>query len=77
MLGLTTCYDSVDAFAADASTPRRIPGGFTRDDHTGETVTSAGHTKAVKSGAARFGALCNGCPHRHRSQLGPFVRAQI
>ena len=21
----------------------------------------AGHTKAVKSGAARFGALCNGC----------------
>ena len=26
----------------------------------------AGHTKAVTSGAARFGALCRGCPLRAR-----------
>ena len=49
----------------------RIAGGFTRDDFTidtdAQTVTCpAGHTKAVKSGAARFGALCRGCPLRAR-----------
>ncbi len=49
----------------------RIKGGFTRDDFTidtdAQTVTCpAGHTKAVTSGAARFGALCGGCPLRAR-----------
>ena len=71
--------EALDAFAAagyDTAIkpidPRpRIPGGFTRDDFTidtdAQTVTCpAGHTKAVKSGAARFGALCNGCPLRAR-----------
>ena len=48
-----------------------ITGGFTRDDFTidtdAQTVTCpAGHTKAVTSGAARFGALCRGCPLRAR-----------
>ena len=48
-----------------------VPGGFTRDDFTidtdAQTVTCpAGHTKAVTSAAARFGALCNGCPLRAR-----------
>ena len=48
-----------------------IAGGFTRDDFTidtdAQTVTCpAGHTKAIKSGAARFGALCGGCPLRAR-----------
>ena len=71
--------EALDAFAAagyDTAIkpidPRpRIPGGFTRDDFTidtdAQTVTCpAGHTKAVKSAAARFGALCNGCPLRAR-----------
>ena len=71
--------EALDAFAAagydTAIKPidpkPRIPGGFTRDDFTidtdAQTVTCpAGHTKAVKSGAARFGALCNGCPLRAR-----------
>ena len=49
----------------------RITGGFTRDDFTidtdAQTVTCpAGHTKAVTSAAARFGALCRGCPLRAR-----------
>ena len=49
----------------------RLAGGFTRDDFTidtdAQTVTCpAGHTKAVTSGAARFGALCRGCPLRAR-----------
>ena len=48
-----------------------IAGGFTRDDFTidtdAQTVTCpAGHTKAVKSGAARFGASCSSCPLRPR-----------
>ena len=49
----------------------RITGGLTRDDFTidtdAQTVTCpAGHTKTVKSGSARFGALCLGCPLRAR-----------
>ena len=48
-----------------------ITGGFTRDDFTidtdAQTVTCpAGHTKAVTSAVARFGALCRGCPLRAR-----------
>ena len=71
--------EALDAFAAagygTAIKPidrkPRIAGGFTRDDFTidtdAQTVTCpAGHTKAVKSGAARFGALCGGCPLRAR-----------
>ena len=71
--------EALDAFAAagydTAIKPidpkPRIPGGFTRDDFTidtdAQTVTCpAGHTKAVTSAAARFGALCNGCPLRAR-----------
>ena len=66
--------EALDAFAAagydTAIKPidpkPRIPGGFTRDDFTidtdAQTVTCpAGHTKAVTSAAARFGALCRGC----------------
>ena len=71
--------EALDAFAAagydTAIKPidpkPRITGGFTRDDFTidtdAQTVTCpAGHTKAVTSGAARFGALCRGCPLRAR-----------
>ena len=71
--------EALDAFAAagydTAIKPidpkPRIPGGFTRDDFTidtdAQTVTCpAGHTKAVTSAAARFGALCNSCPLRAR-----------
>ena len=71
--------EALDAFAAagygTAIKPidrkPRIAGGFTRDDFTidtdAQTVTCpAGHTKAIKSGAARFGALCGGCPLRAR-----------
>ena len=71
--------EALDAFAAagydTAIKPidpkPRIPGGFTRDDFTidtdAQTVTCpAGHTKAVTSAAARFGALCRGCPLRAR-----------
>ena len=71
--------EALDAFeAAGYATaikpidPRpRIKGGFTRDDFAidtdAQTVTCpAGHTKAVTSGAARFGALCGGCPLRAR-----------
>ena len=71
--------EALDAFAAagydTAIKPidpkPRIPGGFTRDDFTidtdAQTVTCpAGHTKAVTSAAARFGALCNTCPLRAR-----------
>ena len=71
--------EALDAFAAagydTAIKPidpkPRIPGGFTRDDFTidtdARTVTCpAGHTKAVTSAAARFGALCRGCPLRAR-----------
>ena len=71
--------EALDAFAAagydTAIKPidpkPRITGGFTRDDFTidtdAQTVTCpAGHTKAIKSGAARFGALCGGCPLRAR-----------
>ena len=71
--------DALDAFAAagydTAIKPidpkARIKGGFTRDDFAidtdAQTVTCpAGHTKAVTSGAARFGALCGGCPLRAR-----------
>ena len=72
--------EALDAFAAAGydtaikpiNPKPRITGGFTRDDFTidtdAQTVTCpAGHTKAVTpSGAARFGALCNGCPLRAR-----------
>ena len=71
--------EALDAFAAagydTAIKPidpkPRITGGFTRDDFTidtdAQTVTCpAGHTKAVTSAAARFGALCSGCPLRAR-----------
>ena len=71
--------EALDAFAAAGydtaikpiNPKPRITGGFTRDDFTidtdAQTVTCpAGHTKAVKSGAARFGALCRGCPLRAR-----------
>ena len=71
--------EALDAFAAagydTAIKPidpkPRITGGFTRDDFTidtdAQTVTCpAGHTKAVKSGAARFGASCSSCPLRPR-----------
>ena len=71
--------DALDAFEATGYAtaikpidPRpRITGGFTRDDFAidtdAQTVTCpAGHTKAVTSGAARFGALCGGCPLRAR-----------
>ena len=71
--------EALDAFAAagydTAIKPidpkPRITGGFTRDDFTidtdAQTVTCpAGHTKAVTSGSARFGALCRGCPLRAR-----------
>ena len=71
--------EALDAFAAagydTAIKPidpkPRIAGGFTRDDFTidtdAQTVTCpAGHTKAIKSDAARFGALCRGCPLRAR-----------
>ena len=71
--------EALDAFAAagydTAIKPidpkPRITGGFTRDDFTidtdAQTVTCpAGHTKAVTSAAARFGALCRGCPLRAR-----------
>ena len=71
--------EALDAFAAAGydtaikpiDTKPRITGGFTRDDFTidtdAQTVTCpAGHTKAVKSGAARFGASCSSCPLRPR-----------
>ena len=71
--------EALDAFAAagydTAIKPidpkPRIAGGFTRDDFTidtdAQTVTCpAGHTRAVKSGAARFGASCSSCPLRPR-----------
>ena len=71
--------EALDAFAAAGydtaikpiNPKPRIAGGFTRDDFTidtdAQTVTCpAGHTKAVKSGAARFGAQCNSCPLRSR-----------
>ena len=49
----------------------RIKGGLTRDDFdidtdAGTVTCPAGHTRAVKSGAARFGALCTNCPLRAR-----------
>ena len=58
----------------------RIAGGFTRDDFTidtdARTVTCpAGHTKAVTSGAARFGKLCSGCPLRVRCTTSPAGRS--
>ena len=75
--------EALDAFAAagydTAIKPidpkPRITGGFTRDDFTidtdAQTVTCpAGHTKAVTSAAARFGALCRGCPLRARCTCG-------
>ena len=71
--------EALDAFAAAGydtaikpiNPKPRIAGGFTRDDFTidtdAQTVTCpAGHTKAVTSGAARFGAQCNSCPLRAR-----------
>ena len=71
--------EALDAFAAAGydtaikpiNPKPRITGGFTRDDFTidtdAQTVTCpAGHTKAVTSAAARFGALCRGCPLRAR-----------
>ena len=72
--------EALDAFAAAGYATAvkpinfkpRITGGFTRDDFTidtdARTVTCpAGHTKAITpSAAARFGALCNGCPPRAR-----------
>ena len=71
--------EALDAFAAAGydtaikpiNPKPRIAGGFTRDDFTidtdAQTVTCpAGHTKAVKSGAARFGASCSSCPLRPR-----------
>ena len=71
--------EALDAFAAAGydtaikpiNPKPRITGGFTRDDFTidtdAQTVTCpAGHTKAVTSGSARFGALCRGCPLRAR-----------
>ena len=76
--------EALDAFAAagygTAIKPidrkPRIAGGFTRDDFTIDTdaqtaTCPAGHTKAVKSGAARFGALCGGCPLRARAPPPP------
>ena len=71
--------ESLDAFAAAGydtaikpiNPKPRITGDLTRDDFTidtdAQTVTCpAGHTKTVKSGSARFGALCLGCPLRAR-----------
>ena len=71
--------EALDAFAAAGydtaikpiNPKPRITGGFTRDDFTidtdAQTVTCpAGHTKAVTSAAARFGALCRGCALRAR-----------
>ena len=71
--------EALDAFAAAGydtaikpiNPKPRITGGFTRDDFTidtdAQTVTCpAGHTKPIKSCAARFGALCRGCPLRAR-----------
>ena len=71
--------EALDAFAAAGydiaikpiNPKPLIAGGFTRDDFTidtdAQTVTCpAGHTRAVKSGAARFGASCSSCPPRPR-----------
>ncbi len=57
-----------------------IAGGFTRDDFAidadAQTVTCpAGHTKAVTSGAARFGKLCAACPLRARCTTSPRGRS--
>jgi IS5 family transposase len=51
---------------------RAIPGGFDRDDftidHRARTATCpAGHTRPITaSGSVTFGAICRGCPERHR-----------
>ena len=49
----------------------RIKGGFTRDDFdidtgAGAVTCPAGHTRPVRSGAARFGRLCADCPLKER-----------
>ena len=54
----------------------RIAGGFTRDDFGIDTDTQtvtcpAGHTRAVTSGAARFGKLCATCPLKDRCTTSP------
>lgn len=58
----------------------RIAGGFGRDDFvidtdTGTVTCPAGHTKAVTSGAARFGKLCARCPLRVRCTTSPRGRS--
>ena len=78
--------EALDAFAAagygTAIKPidrkPRIAGGFTRDDFTIDTDTDAqtvtcpaGHTKAIKSGAARASARWRRCPLRARSPPPP------
>ncbi len=51
---------------------RAVPGGFDRDDfavdHRARTVTCpVGHTRLITpSGSVTFGAICQGCPQRHR-----------
>ena len=80
--------EALDAFAAAGydtaikpiDAKPRITGGFTRDNFTidtdAQTVTCpAGHTKAVTSAAARFGALCRGCPQRARCTTSPAGRS--
>ena len=80
--------EALDAFAAAGYAtaikpidPKpRIAGGLTRDDFAidadAQTVTCpAGHTKAVTSGAARFGKLCSGCPLRVRCTTSPAGRS--
>ena len=58
----------------------RIAGGLTRDDfaidaEAGTVTCPAGHTRAVNSGAARFGALCSGCALRARCTTSPRGRS--
>lgn len=51
---------------------RAVPGGFDRDDFTidygARTATCpVGHTRPITaSGSVTFGAICRGCPERHR-----------
>ena len=65
-----------------ASKPR-IAGGFTRDDFTidtdAQTVTAAppGTPKPSNRGAARFGALCGGCPLPRRVAPPPPPGARV
>ena len=54
------------AHRPQAAHPRRLHPDFTIDTDAQTVTCPAGHTKAVTSAAARFGALCNGCPLRAR-----------